>query len=357
MTLQAPDEGDISTRVAGDLIDYVRDRPGLGGAVFREPPRRLTGGFETLIYTFRLAEVPSEIDGPLVVRIFPEPGGAGQARREAAYQNAIADTGYPVPRVLLPGGSRTIAGRAFNVMERVAGNSLMEDLFADPMSAPGIADQLAQTLVELHSVPFDGVVNALGRAGISTDGSSPDNNLRHLQTYAADPLLAHLEPGVAWLIKNRPAQRDTPSVCHGDYHPGNVMVDNGRVTGVLDWPGARIAEPEHDVAVSLVLVAVAAPGLATDIPPESFQMFADAFLSAYERRRPLDDARLSYYKANRILRAFLRGSALRTPGVSAELLPRDQYPWAEDGAMRRLVSNFRDITDIDLPLPAGVEPG
>jgi aminoglycoside phosphotransferase (APT) family kinase protein len=353
--MQMPDEGDISTRVADELLKYVQGQPGLEGAKFSEPPRRLTGGFETLIYAFRLAGVPSEFNGPLVVRIFPGPGGAGQAHRETAYQNALADVGYPAPMVLLPGGSHTLADRAFNVMERVAGNSLMDALFTNPADAPGIADQLAETLVELHSIPIDGVANKLKGAGISVDGSSSNDNLRHLQRYTADPLLTHLDPGVAWLLENQPSRRDALSVCHGDYHPGNVMAEDGRVTGVLDWPGAQIADPEHDVAVSLVLVAVAAPGLSGDIPAEAFQMFADAFLDSYNRRRSLDDARLSYYKAYRLLRAFLHGSAARTPGVSADLQPRDQYPWAEDGAMRRLVSNFRDITDIDLPLPAGVD--
>jgi aminoglycoside phosphotransferase (APT) family kinase protein len=356
MTLQAPNEGDVSARITDELLRHIRQQPGMEGAAYAVSPTRLTGGFDTLIYAFQLSNVPTEFDGPLVVRIFPEPGGAGKGAREAVFQNAIADANFPSPRVMMSSGSRTIPGRAFNVMERVPGNSLMESLFADPANMPQIAEQLAETLVELHAVPVDGVTNSLREAGIEIVGSSSDDNLRYLQQYIADPALAHLEPSLAWLTANTPPERDVLSICHGDYHPGNVMVDNGQVTGVLDWPGAQINDPEHDVAVSLVIVAVAAPGLAGDIPPEAFQMFADAFLASYTRRRALDPDRFSYHRAYRAMRAFARGSALRTPGVDAELKPPDQYAWGSDGSMRRLVSTFRDVTGIELPLPADVDP-
>ncbi len=105
-----------------------------------------------------------------------------------------------------------------------------------------------------------------------------------------------------------------------------------------------------------MLVAVNAPELAGDIPPEALQMFAETFLASYTNRSALDPDRLSYYRAYRAIRAFARGSALRTPGVVAGLKPPDQYAWGSDGSMRRLASTFGDITGIELPLPADVDP-
>jgi aminoglycoside phosphotransferase (APT) family kinase protein len=162
-----------------------------------------------------------------VVRIFPESGGAAKGAREAAFHNAIADADFPSPRVIISSGSGTISRRAFNVME---------SLFADPANATRIADQLAETLVELHTVPVNGISSSLRDAGIEVSRSSSGGNLSYLQSYTADPALAHLEPGAAWLTANTPPERDVLSICHGGYHPGNVMVDNGQVTGVLDWP-------------------------------------------------------------------------------------------------------------------------
>jgi hypothetical protein len=42
--------------------------------------------------------------------------------------------------------------------------------------------------------------------------------------------------------------------------------------------------------------------------------------------------------------------------VVAGLKPPDQYAWGSDGSMRRLASTFGDITGIELPLPADVDP-
>ena len=357
MTLQPPEAGEFDgDRIAGDLLRHLHAEPGLERAAFDGPPVRLMGGFETLIYAFRLTRAPSALSGPLVVRVFAEAGGVGQARKEAVFQNAVAGTGYPAPRVVFPGGERLIGGRAFNVMERVSGHSLMEDLLADLAAAPRVADQLAQTLADLHAVPSGRVADSLRDAGIPAHEAAMAGRLRYLQSYVADSALAHLEPGVEWLLENQPSERDVLSVCHGDFHPGNVIVDGGRVTGVLDWPGAQLADPEYDVAVSLVLMAVAAPELVSDVPPEAFEAFALAYLESYSRRRTVDPERVRYYRAYRAMRAFLRGTGALTPGVNPGLLPRDQYPWAAEGALQRLAGVIRETTGIALPLPPGVGP-
>lgn len=356
MSFQALDAGDLSVdRVADELVGHLGTDPGSEGASFAEPPVRLMGGFETLIYSFRLSAAEDRLTGPLVVRLMAEPGGISQAAKEAAFQNAVAATGYPCPRVLISGGDRTIGGRAFNVMERVHGHSVMEDMFANLDAGPWAADLLAQAHADLHAVPSDRIAEAIHEAGIPLRALSLAGQLDNLQSYVADHSLSHLEPGVAWLLKNQPVERGPAAVCHGDFHPGNVMVDSGKVTGVLDWSGARLADPEHDVAGSLVLVAVAAPELASEVPPETFEAFAKGYLESYSRRRTLDPERVRYYRALRSMRAFLRGTAVRTPDVNPGLRPRDQYPWAAEGALRRLAGVIQETTGIAVPLPPGVE--
>jgi len=356
VTFQASDASNYdAARVAGELVRHLRTEHGLEGASFAEPPERLMGGFETLICAFRLSGVEEHLERPLVLRLFPEPGGMRQAGQEAVFQNTVAAAGYPAPRVLFAGGERTICGRAFNVMERVPGHPVMEDLFADPAKGLKIADLLAQTHADLHGIPSERVANAIVEAGIPLRTVSLAGRLDYLRRYVADDALVHLKPGVAWLLRHQPAERDRVAVCHGDFHPGNVMFDSGQVTGVLDWSGAQLADHEHDVAVSLVLTAVAAPALPGDVPSDVFGEFADRYLDTYSRRHALDPERLSYYRAYRAMRAFLRGSAARTPGVNPGLLPRDEYPWAADGTLRRLVGVIQETTGIAMPLPPGVD--
>ncbi len=249
-----------------------------------------------------------------------------------------------------------IDGRAFNIMERIPGHSLMEDMFTDAEAGPRVADQLAQTLADLHAMPSSSVEESLRAAGFPMQQANLSSGLRHIQRYVAESAMAHLAPATEWLTQNQPSERDTLSVCHGDFHPGNVMADAGRITGVLDWPGALLADPEYDVAITLTLIAVAGPALADNVPAEVFEAFANGYLEAYSRRRPVPPARLRYYRAYRAIRAFVRATAARTPGVDPDLLPRDQYPWAEEGAARRLAGVIKDTTGIDVPLPPGVEP-
>ena len=130
-------------------------------------------------------------------------------------------------------------------------------------------------------------------------------------------------------------------MCHGDFHPGNVMVDDGAVSGVIDWPGASFADAEHDVSVTLVLVGMVAGG----VFPEARNMlqgFRSAYLEAYEQWRALDHGLLEYYEVMRAFIGFVRGTAAVTPGVNADLLPRGGYPWADAWVMHQGGADWGD---------------
>jgi aminoglycoside phosphotransferase (APT) family kinase protein len=51
-----------------------------------------------------------------------------------------------------------------------------------------------------------------------------------------------------WLDRNIPANHETPVLVHGDFNVHNVLVDEGRITGVLDWECSNIGAPEQDLA-------------------------------------------------------------------------------------------------------------
>lgn len=51
-----------------------------------------------------------------------------------------------------------------------------------------------------------------------------------------------------WLDRNVPANSATPVLVHGDFNVHNVLVDEGRITGVLDWECSNIGAPEQDLA-------------------------------------------------------------------------------------------------------------
>jgi aminoglycoside phosphotransferase (APT) family kinase protein len=51
---------------------------------------------------------------------------------------------------------------------------------------------------------------------------------------------------------------DGDRLCHGDYHPGNVLVAADRVA-VIDWPNATRGTPEADHARTMLLLRWADP--------------------------------------------------------------------------------------------------
>ena len=83
--------------------------------------------------------------------------------REQAVHNALADAGYPAPRVLLATHGSRGPRRAFLVMERVTGVPLIE---ANPL---GMHRVLLDAQLRLHDIDPAPVVRALGPA-IAFDG-------------------------------------------------------------------------------------------------------------------------------------------------------------------------------------------
>lgn len=59
--------------------------------------------------------------------------------------------------------------------------------------------------------------------------------------------------GLAWLRANLPAVAESV-VVHGDFRIGNLMVDGGRLSGVLDWELAHLGDGHEDLAYGCMTV-------------------------------------------------------------------------------------------------------
>lgn len=47
----------------------------------------------------------------------------------------------------------------------------------------------------------------------------------------------------------KPAADRQPVIHHGDYHPGNILVSDGQITGMLDWGNAYVTDADYAAAV------------------------------------------------------------------------------------------------------------
>jgi aminoglycoside phosphotransferase (APT) family kinase protein len=286
----------------------------------------LSGGFDTAIYAFRLRRAPPPFAGPLILRVLGLHHDPARVLRERATQNAVADLGYPAPRVLLAETDAGPVGGPFLVMERLPGVVL-------PRASPlGMAGVLVEHQLRLHALDPEPMLRALdqeaakaGRPSIGRAVATFDGYLNQFERRITDASLGGLAPAMAWLRARRPHPEQPPVICHGDFHPQNILVRDGAVTGVVDWPNAIVAEPAFDVAATRVILRFVPVTLATMSAPARLlarmarPILATRYLAGYRRGRPLDSDRLAYYEVASCMRSLLRvgESRRRSAGTAA----------------------------------------
>jgi len=336
------------------FLTYLRERLQRTEVAYLRPPVRLAGGFDTRIYVLQLAQVPPAFAGKLIVRIFQETNGDQRATAERALQNALADAGYPVPRVVDVCMDATVLGGAFTLMHCVAGQTLLAAMRQPAMlwRAPGL---LASAHARLHALDPLPILRAVERAGVRVTLATTDDRLVRLQASMQERGLEGLRPGFAWLEAHRPSPVRRASILHGDFHPGNVLVAHGSVTGIIDWPNAGLGEPAADVATTRVLLTMGpleAPALVRR-PLEAIRRWlAWRYSSAYGRLHPLSEARIQYYEALRCYAAMLHVAQRRLAVRAGTTLARETYAWSAPAQVAKMRGHFERITGVTLLLPA-----
>jgi aminoglycoside phosphotransferase (APT) family kinase protein len=334
---------------AAALRDGLRLALGLAALDFAEPPKDLTGGFDTRILTFRLSGAPAELSGPLVLRLFGARHDAARIRRERALHAALVELGYPVPRILASSDTAHPLGAPFLLMPRIPGQTLPDQ---KPVGMGGV---LAEWQARLHDL--DGV--AAVRRALAAEGL-PAGTLElawHLDGFGrqlARPGLEGLRAALEWLRANQPPAPARLAICHGDFHPLNLLADRGGVTGILDWPNALLADATFDVAATTAILRHAsvgdAPFMLRVVVTLARPLLIRGYQRAYRRRRALDAARWPYYEALALMRMILRSGhdrLDRRPGATGAAGPPDPM----GPAMPAIVQRFAAITGVRPVLP------
>ncbi len=334
--------------VAEPLLAWLREQT-TSAADYAEPPERISGGFDTQIWGFRLRGAASPWNASLIARIFRD-GAVGQARFDAAVMRAVGEQGYPSPSVLAARLDTAPLGNAFIIMRRAPGVPMLSKLLGPGVwSMPSLLGQLHARLHTLDVARFS--------AHLTAAGASPDGVLAQptLEMGAAGIEHAHLDglrPGLDWLREHR-LPDVASAVCHGDFHPLNVLVDGKRVS-VLDWTNARVAEPAWDVGATVALMGFAP----VDIPQLLMPFFSRVrawtlhrYLRAYQGTGPLDLARVRYFEAERLLGFLLEAGEYRQAlrGVIPPLSKSTAFhdPRAIDAIIERVVR----LTGAPIALP------
>lgn len=383
--LSAPWESSLRPtpgQVEGALLTYLRKQLGDESIELARPLELAGDGVGARIFSFSLAGAPPEYCVPLVLRLsLAQVGAVGRDRTlvESGVQNALANLGAPVPRVLLAGDPTDGLGGSFLVMEQVDGWNLLHALGAGVAVALGLSvlgvgagllvlayfglylGAMLPVLLRLHDLPTDEFLDELNEQGISSDLVSLDDELAGLAEVIEGRELAGLRPVLDWLREHRPDDGQSPVVCHGDYWPGNLMVTRRGRLALIDWTHARVAQREFDLAW---LKVEPCSGLPFELPgPHWLQDGAEwlmrsfAWLAVgatrrvYQFFRPLDAQAMRYFEVLHCLRMLAYAEEGRAFARERGDLPPFN-PWDSPDTVSLLERSIRRITSLQIELPS-----
>lgn len=276
-----------------------------GGEVSVTSCSVLEGGFDYDIFSMQFAGegLPAEWSSPVVARVQPLAERYPALQRETEIQRWCTSQGYPTARpiALLPPGE--VVSAAVQVIEHLPGQRMDRLMASRPWRVPGLVALLGRLLAALHRLPIPDFVSS------DDDTWSLVERRLALVRYLIDeyddkPLAAALAKVERLLPRLRVSD---PALCHGDFHPLNVIVD-GSAGAVIDWTDAGIGDRHGDVARTMLLLRIAA--IAAPRPAERALMrmvgpgLARGFLRAYRQELTVDMERLRLWTPIHLLHGW-----------------------------------------------------
>ena len=244
-----------------------------------------------LIGKGRLAEVFAWGDTQ-VLKLFAAEREVAAIDAEARVSQVVHESGLPTPGTH---GIVEVEGRHGIVYDRASETSMLGQLSAKPWKLFAFGRMLAELHTSVHECRVDQL-------------PSQHEQLERLIARAELPA-ARRDIALARL-------RELPegaAVCHGDFHPDNVLV-NGDAATIIDWTTACVGNPVADFARTSLILQLGAP-------PPSFSLWTRITI--------------------RIGRALFHRSYTKRYRRMRRLSARDVQPWMLPIAVARL---GQDIT-------------
>jgi aminoglycoside phosphotransferase (APT) family kinase protein len=205
--------------------------------------RRLSGGASRETWTFELVEPDGARHGLVLRRDPGTHSGWSERATEYTLLEAAAAAGVPVPRVRVLLGPDDGLGHGF-VMDRVDGETIPRRILRDDVYAgarPLMAAQCGEIAARIHATD----AATLPELPVQIATSQIAQYRENLDGFG-EPHPA-FELGLRWLADNAPSEAAKPTLVHGDFRNGNLIVGPDGVRAVLDWELAHLGDPAEDL--------------------------------------------------------------------------------------------------------------
>ncbi len=259
--LSPPDELLLRGPVPIQALEWAAAAVGAGARVRRS--RALAGGTSSAIHALSIEDAGGETR-ELVLRRFVRLDWLGEepdlAEREATALRLLEGAGPPTPRLLAVDPDGLAAGAPAVLMTRLPGR-----IEWNPPVVAEFLRALAEPLPAIHAVTIP--------AGVGV----PDYRPYRLEMHRAPAWASRPE---VWLraieVVEGPELPGDRMFIHRDYHPGNVLWQAGKVSGLVDWVNASVGSPWADVGHCRV-------NIASELGQDAAERFLDAYRVASGR--------------------------------------------------------------------------
>jgi aminoglycoside phosphotransferase (APT) family kinase protein len=167
---------------------------------------------------------------------------------EFACLKAAHEVGVLVPEPIANCADKTKIGAPFMIVGELTGYAPGHKLVRDPViqeKGDELAKILGEQLATLHGIHPP----AAGLDFLAVPENSPAlvqvDQMRANLDLVSEPRPA-LEYVLCWLEEHAP-DMDNIVLCHGDFRTGNYMVDDGVLTGILDWEFCHWGDRHLDI--------------------------------------------------------------------------------------------------------------
>ncbi len=203
-----------------------------------------------------------------ILKLYWEGATLEAVEREAQRARIAHKLGAPAPMVY---DVVTVEERPGVVFERIEGRAMLDVLAEDPAQAETLAAEIGALHADLH---------------VRSATELPPLREHLIRRINLGPLPARNKHPVLALLGELP---DGRMLCHGDLHPGNVLVTAAGLRAI-DWFDATAGNPTGDLARTAMLMQYAKLPGSTERSRQAFEAvrtrFIERYLSEYKKLRP-----------------------------------------------------------------------
>ncbi|NMB46150.1 MAG: phosphotransferase [Firmicutes bacterium] len=239
--------------IAQPLLLYLQERLSGRDNVVIKDLARITTGWETEVYSFRLVDRGNELSLDLILRIYPGDDAQVKSQREFGIMDLLKRSNFSVPAVFFLETGTSRLPKPFMIMERIWGPSLRE-MFGSHMLDPKGAELVAlfcRLFTDLHRWNWCEHADALAQIpSLSCPLHLPAELERWRKSGGSG-----WEPAFDLLLAQYPKITcQSPCLTHGDFHPDNIILEGGLKPYIIDWGGARLQDFRIDLAWTMLLL-------------------------------------------------------------------------------------------------------